>query len=188
MLAPFYPEPVTITDCILDAPPSRDLYLPVKPVRSITSVYYRSDAGGLLANFTADYLLDNAAGDQYQLLVDDPITGWSRQGCLRRIDMAWGYTNIVPLSRLASQIEPERGSIKVTYTAGPSALPPEIEAAAVLAVSILLARKKTGMPVVSESWNGYSASYAGPFTATGVLYTPDIQAMLSPYLPQLRIG
>jgi hypothetical protein len=188
MLKPFHPEPITVTDAILDAPPSRDLILPVRPARSITSVYYRPDAYGVVANFTSTYLINNDDGDEYQLLIDDPVNGISRSGILRRIGRVWGWSNITRPGRLASTLEPERGSIKVTYTAGPAAMPPEVEAAAVLAVSFLYDMKKTGKVLVSESWNGWSGSYSGPATTAGVLNSPDIQSMLAPYLPGLRIA
>lgn len=187
-IRPFYPEPITVTDCVLDAPPSRDLILPITPARSITTVYYRSDAHGVVSAFTSDYLIDNSNGDEYQLLIDDPIQGWSRQGILRRIGAVWGYENIAYPTRLAQTLGPERGSVKVTYTAGALSMPPEIEAAAVLAVAMLYNRKTTGLPTVSESWNGYSASYGGPFTASGVINTPDIQNLLQPYLPHVLVG
>jgi hypothetical protein len=187
-IKPFRAEPLTVTDCILDAPPSRDLLLPVAPVRSITTVHYRGDANGVVGAFTSDYLIDNSDGDEYQLLIDDKINSWARAGILRRIGSVWGSSRVVYPDRLGSTLEPVRGALKVTFTAGATALPADIEAAAVLAVSLLLSRKKTGLPAVSESWNGYSASYAGPYTSTGVIQTPDIQSILAPYLPGLRIG
>lgn len=187
-LKPFQAEPVTITNCILDAPPTRDLVLPVRPVRSITSVYYRSDANGLVSNFTSDYLLDNSTGLAYQLMIDDPILGISRRGVLRRINNVWGWENMALPSRLAFSLAPERGSIMVTYTAGMPVLPPSVEDAAALMVSMLWNRRTQGMPAQSESWNGESVGYAGAFTATAALHSPDIAGMLSQFAPGLRMA
>jgi hypothetical protein len=82
---PFLFEPLTLTDVVLDAPWNwQDLYLPVTPVRSVTSVYYNAEAHGVVANFTSSNLL--TAGTDYQLVIDDHVNGWSRWGRLRRAD------------------------------------------------------------------------------------------------------
>jgi hypothetical protein len=57
-----------------------------------------------------------------------------------------------------------------------------VEAAAVSAVSLLMQRRKTGAPIQSESWNGESISVAGPFTATGAVTSPDVLALLMPFV------
>lgn len=186
-IRPFYPEPTTVTDCILDAPADRDLYLPVTPVRSATSVYYRSDANGLAANFTSDYLLDNTDGAAYQLVIDDVVNGYAKRGLLRRVGQVWGLSRVRPPERLGYRLEPERGALKVTFAAGPSSLPDDIFAAAVLAVSMLFERKESGVAVGSESWNGYSRSIAGPFTAEGAVNSPDVLALLMPYM-SIHVG
>jgi len=54
-------------------------------------------------------------------------------------------------------------------------------------VTLLFARRTTGMPVTSEGWNGYSASYASQFL-TGYLTTPDALDVLSNYRPPVRIS
>jgi hypothetical protein len=187
-LLPYIAEPVTITDDIHDAPPSRDLLLHRRPVRSVTSVYWRPDANGLVSRFTSEYLLDNTDNAEYQLLIDDPVNGLAGGGILRRVGRVWGSSRVVYPDRLASTLVPERGSLKITYAAGPLTVPEDIQGAAVLAVSMLMRRKVDGMPLTSESWNGWSGSWAGPYTATAVIQSPDVQAMLSPYLPGLRIG
>jgi hypothetical protein len=182
MLRPFHPEPTTITDCILDAPPDRDLVLPVVPVRAVTSVYVRPDANGLVANFTSDYLLDNTDNAEYQLLIDDFITGYARRGILRRVNRLWGYGHYSPPDRLAYKLEPRRGAIKVTFTAGPASVPTDIQLAATIAVTLMYNRRVEGAPYASESWNGRSQSIAGPFTAESAVRTPDVLALLTPYL------
>jgi hypothetical protein len=182
LLRPFHPEPLTVSSCVLDAPPDRDLYLPITPVRSITSVYYRADAYGVAANFTSDYLIDNSDGDEYQLDIDDKVNSYSRKGILRRIGRVWGVSHVRPLEKLAYKVAPERGSILVNYAAGPTSVPADITAAAVQAVTLMYQRRKTGMPVQSESWNGYSYSGAAAFTAEAAIRTPDVLEMLKPYM------
>lgn len=177
---PFYPEPTTITDCVLDAPMSNSLLLPVVPVRSLTSLYLRPGANGEVTAFTSDDLL--TVNSDYWLQIDRPIEGYSRGGLVRRRGASiWGYEVRRPLGRLAPTLDPNRGAIKVTFAAGPSAVPSDIEAAAILAVSILYDRKERGVSLGSESWNGYSSSVAGPFGAEAAINTPDIAAMLLPY-------
>lgn len=181
MLLPYLPEPVTITDEILDAPPTRDLILGRRPVRALTSVYYRSDADGVVANFSSDYLL--TAGTDYALLVDDPQNGWSQSGIVRRLGgNVWGAGWYRQPTALASRLEGVRGSVKVTYTAGPSAVPSDIEAAAVMAVSLLYNRKEQGAPFGSESWNGRSQSIASQHTADAAVHSPEVLALLRPYM------
>lgn len=181
LLLPYLPESATVTDEILDAPPTRDLILRRRPVRSITSLYYRADADAVAANFTSDYLL--VAGTDYSLLIDDPVNGWSQSGIVRRLGgSVWGYGWYRDPTTLAPRLESGRGSIKVTYAAGPSSVPSDIEAAAVLMVSMIYGRKEQGAPFASESWNGRSQSLAGQYTAESALNSPDVKALLRPYI------
>ncbi len=182
LLRPFHPEPLAVANCVLDAPAGRDLVLPIGPVRSVASVYYRSDANGLAANFTSDYLLDNTDGVEYQLLIDDKVSGYSRGGVLRRVGRDWSRSFYRPPTRLSYHLADERGSVLVNYTAGPTSTPEDIRAAACSAVTLLMNRRKEGAPYASESWNGRSQSLAGPFTAEAAVRTPDVLAMLQPYL------
>ena len=188
LIKPYHAEPVTLSNVILDAPASRDLILPVRPARSITSVYFRPGANGLAANFTSDYLLANTDGADYQLLIDDWIASHSSCAILRRVNGVWAVRQYRPPGRLAGQQEGARGAILVNYTAGFATVPAEIESAAVLAVALLMEQKRTGAPEVSVSWNGGSVSYAGPFTSVGVLQTPTIASWLQPYQSTRMVG
>ncbi len=178
-IRPFQPEPITQTDIILNAPIDEFLILPIVPVRSITSVYYNPFANGNPAAFTSDDLL---AATQYQLMTTQP-EGYSRSGLLRRCGLSnlWGADWRNPVTMLASKLVPLYGAIKVTYLAGPASLPADIQDAAVLAVSLMLQRKKTGAPLSSEGWNGYNYSLASAFTATSAVNSPDVLDMLMPY-------
>jgi hypothetical protein len=49
-------------------------------------------------------------------------------------------------------------------------------------VTLMYNRRVEGAPYASESWNGRSQSIAGPFTAESAVRTPDVLALLTPYL------
>ena len=105
----------------------------------------------------------------------------------RRGASTWGYEYRRPYNRLAWDVDPNRGAIKVTFLAGPTSVPDDLFGIAAQAVTLLFARRTTGMPVTSEGWNGYSASYASQFL-TGYLTTPDALDVLSNYRPPVRIS
>ena len=184
LLKPYYPEPATVT-LYCDAPPSDVLLLPYRPVRSITSIYYRSDGNGVSANFTSDYLIDNTDGDEYALRLD-PITSENGVGDVLRIGRLWGGRYVSPPERLGWKLEPEPGALKITAAVGPASVPKDIEAAAVLAVQLLYEARETGIPMSSSSWNGYSESNANEYNADGVLMTPRIWGLLAPYASALK--
>jgi hypothetical protein len=47
-----------------------------------------------------------------------------------------------------------------------------------LATSLLFERRKKGIPLQSESFNGYSYSNSGPFTVEAAIKTPDVMELL----------
>jgi hypothetical protein len=179
LIAPFVPEPATTT-VVLDAPMSDKLLLPVVPARSITSVHVRPDANGDSSLFTSDFALTEYT-DFY--LPTEPRLGYSKSGILyRRGTKLWGVEVRRVYGRLAPTYTPNIGAVKVVYASGPTSVPEGIKAAAVSAVSLLMQRRKTGAPIQSESWNGESISVAGPFTATGAVTSPDVLALLMPFV------
>lgn len=181
-LKPFYPGPVTITDHVMDAPRSQYLYLPVVPVRSITSIYlhwFWGESTGDPASFTAADLLTQY--DDYYMPIDTLPENYSRSGLVhRRRASAWGAEWTRPVGRLASALQPARGSLKISWLAGPASVPDDIAGVASLATSMLYRRRTHGMPATSESWNGYSTSWAAPFL-TSFLESPDVQVVLRRY-------
>lgn len=180
LIRPFLPEDTTVTNLICDAPVSNVLCLPAYPVRSITSLYLRYGASGDASAFTSDDLLTQYT--QYYMPID-PIDGFSRRGLVyRRGASIWGHEMRYPLGRLAPQVDPNRGAIKATLVCGPTSVPADIVQAAVLAVSLIFARKKSGAPVTSASLNGGSYSLAAPLV-TAVVESPDVLGFLRPYLP-----
>ncbi len=183
-LRPYYPEPATVT-FYCDAPASEVLLLPYRPVRSITSIYYRSDGNGVSANFTSDYLIDNTDGDEYTLYTD-AITSENGVGEVRRVGRLWGGRYVSPPARLGWKLETEVGALKITAVVGPASVPKDIEYAAALAVQLLYEARTTGIPLQSESWNGRSESKAQQYTAESVLMTPRVWGLLAPYASALK--
>lgn len=177
MLAPYYPEPETLT-MYLDAPPSRELILPYRPVRSVTSVYYHPGANGDPTAFTSDDLL--TAYTDYQLQVD-PLTSRNDAGILRRVSAVWGWDWYSPPERLGYRLEAQRGALKVVADVGPASVPPDISNAAYLAVLLMYQWRTTGIPVTSSSWNGASFSTAQQYTADAAIRSPGVLALLAPY-------
>lgn len=104
------------------------------------------------------------------------------------MNTVWGIGYHSPVERLGFEVEANRGSLKVTYLAGPAAVPKDIEYAAALAVQILYDRRARGMALQSESENGYSYSLAQPLTAEGVLKTPEVWGLLAPYASTIKLG
>ena len=183
-LRPYSPDSVTLTSFVMDAPTGNVLLLPVLPVRTLTSVYWRPGANGEVAAFTSDDLL--TVNDDYWMPTD-PFDGYSRKGEVYRRGMSswqgeYRYAN--PRS-LAPQHDPGRGAILLNATCGETSVPDAITSACALMVSLIYARRKDGAPYASESWNGRSQSLAGAFTATAALHSPDVQALLAPFRPTL---
>jgi len=180
MLWPLVVEPVTRTD-ILDAPPHRDLVLRHRPVRSITELRYNAFADGVPSRFDPTTTL--IAGEDYELVVDDPGAGLSRCGIVRRLGgRVWGVTRWGSPGTLAPRLHGIRGAVQVTADVGFPATPDDILAAAVMAVTLCFRRRALGTPTTSESWNGYSASWSPQLVATAAVQSPDVLALLQPYL------
>lgn len=151
------------------------------PLQSVTSLYYNAQGYGVSANFTSDHLL--TAGTNYIVDVDDDVTGYARRGRIRRIDQPfWGVEYTRGLSMpLTSRPQPVPKAIKLVAVCGFPVVPSDLKMGLALAVSLLFARRVTGAPIVSESFNGRSVSFAGPFTETAAVYSKDVWATLKNY-------
>lgn len=180
-LRPYYPEPQTVT-LYLDAPPARDLLVPAVPIRSVTALYLNPRAEGVDGRFTSTTL--QTAGVDYELVRDDPVTGWSRSGRIRRLGprlWATAWLRERPY-QLAPSLQPARGAVKLIAEVGPAQTPADIIGAAVQAVTMLFRRRPMGYPMTSESWNGYSYNTALP-AVQAALQAPDVLAVLERYRP-----
>lgn len=180
MLWPMVVESATVID-ILDAPIRRDLLLPLWPVRSIVELQYNPFADGVSSRFDSTSTL--TAGTDYELLIDDPILNISRSGIVRRLGgFVWGVTRWGQPGTLHARLQPIRGAIKVTYNVGFPSVPADIRTAAIMAVTQCWNRRKRGTVGTSESWNGYSVSWATNLIADAAVHSPDVLALLRPYL------
>jgi hypothetical protein len=124
----------------------------------------------------------------YVLETDMHPEGWSRSGRVRRLSRGvWGVRYNRPLARLGFGPEVEPKPLKVIYAAGHTTVPADVSLAVYMA-TMLMYQRRTGAPVTSESWNGYSVGYAGPFTATAAVTSPDVYQLLAPYVSHVRVG
>lgn len=171
-LRPFRFEPVTLTNQIYDAPTDPLLTLRVRPVRAITSVYFRSDANGLVSRFTSNYLLDNTDGAEYMLDVDDDLEGIALKGGVLRTNQIWGGMWWQPPLRLGSRFTSQPKCVMVSYEAGFVSVPDDVQGAAVHLVTKMLNSRKFGAQVASASLN--SASYSLPQNALGNIWDEGI--------------
>jgi hypothetical protein len=93
----------------------------------------------------------------------------------------WGADRIRPYARLGIGVVDGAGAVKVTFVAGCTRVPAEVTQALYMA-TMMVYQRRTGAPVTSESWNGYSGSYAGPFTESAAVNSPDVRQLLAPYM------
>lgn len=176
-------EPVTLTLFAMDAPKGSELTLPIRPCRTLSALYLAWGASGDPSKATADTLLTQFT--DYWMPVD-PVTGFSRSGLVhRRGSSSWAVEYRRPPGRLGYSMGAARGAIFVSGSFGFASVPADLQEAAARAVTLLYQRRKTGMALTSESWGGYSAGYAGPFTATGAVASPEVTDLLRAggYLP-----
>lgn len=176
-LKPYSPTPITLTNFPIDAPTGNVLTLPVLPVRSITSLSLHWQANGDPSAFTAADLLTPFA--DYFMPVD-PFTGYSHTGkVLRRGASSWGHEyRYATVRSVAPTVEPGRGYVLFSGECGTTSPRDFIVGAARSMVSLLYSRRKTGQPLVSESWNGYSYSSAAVFVQAAAIDSPDVRRMM----------
>lgn len=182
MLLPYCPEQVTITNDVLDAPPTRDLLLRYRPVQSITNLWFDEQAQGVVSAF--DLVTDLfVAGQDYELLIDDPINGVSRSGIVRRINCdVWSTRWYGFPGTLSRQIAGSRGSVLVSYVVGDASVNADIQAAACLVASKAMNSRKLGAQPGSASLNGASYSLPSQQLAEGMLRAPDVIGYLRAYM------
>ncbi len=164
----------------LDAPwNSQDVLHPDKPVVSITNLYldlsgyYGQRAGGF--DSVTSLLV---AGEDYVLVPDQP-DGSSRAGLIRSLRGQWAPPmQVRPVSSMASRLEKWPGAIKVVAVVGYAGIPVELEQAAGQIVSIMATQVKHGMPISSNSWNGYSKTLFTQMMQNGAFKNADIFRVL----------
>lgn len=181
-------EQATYSNVILDAPAhSKFLYLPQWPVSSITSLYLNWDAKADPSLFDATHALVEFT--DFRLVKDDVPNSRSKRGKVEILTRSnWAYRTERPLGMLTARHVDCPGAVKATFVAGHSPVPDDLIRAACDAVSLMYARRLNGMPTSSESWNGYSVSWATEYAAAGILNTPQIADTLRFFGPTLTIA
>jgi hypothetical protein len=166
---------------ILDSPTYTSLILPYTPVRvDGLQVWVNYDANGDPSKFTSEFLYEMYK--DYTVDLGQDNVNVSDSGILRSLRGIWGYSSERPVYSLATKIVPNRGAIKVTYTAGYDQVPAAVRGALNIIVRKLYNQRKLGVPLQSESLNGYSYSGQSSATANGILQgDPTVRDMLRPY-------
>lgn len=176
-------QPAAAYTLYLDAPTSRELILPQKPVQLTGLVILRHpDAKG-------DPTLFDAATDTLTLYTDyllecdrdDPTQ--STSGIVRNLTGLWGIHGEPAFNALANRYTPDWRALKVTYVGGLASCPADLQMAAALAVTLFSKQIKPGFLKASESWNGYSTSYLSNMIQNGIIQHPDVWQMVQKYSP-----
>ncbi len=178
---------------ILNAPPHTSIILPFAPViyapdadTPIDFQLYRCDSAyGDPSAFTSDNLLTMFS--DYVLDIGPTDITTSESGIVRFLNGAAGVNYERPIYSLAVKLIPIYGALKVVYTAGFATVPASIKAALNIIVRKLYNLRKLGVPLTSESLNGYSYSSQSNASANGIIQgDPTIQQMLRPFCrPQI---
>lgn len=144
---------------------SKYLQLKQYPVTAVASVYLDNTGywGQGTDAFASTTLL--TAGEDYVLVKDGvlpgaPTTPVGLTGRLLRLTGTWSGTRVRGLDNLATEYDRGHGNIKVSYTAGYSSVPSDLELAATLIVQRLRQAGQMGQQISSESIIDYSYSLA----------------------------
>jgi hypothetical protein len=135
-----------------------DKLLPLqqRPINSVASVYV--DEGGYWGQasgaFAAGTLL--TAGTEYAIKLDAVGGATGASGMLYRIDGVWPKYDAYRPGTISSIPVLAPGNIKVTYNAGYTTIPADVAMACEFLVANTKRSIKTGAPISSEGWEGYS--------------------------------
>lgn len=178
---------------ILNLPSYPSLVVPFAPVtyapNAVTpidfSLYINNSAKGDPSAFTSEHLLTPYR--DYVLETGPTDITTSESGIVRFLNGVWFINRERPVYSLATKIVPGYGVVKVVYTAGYATVPPVLRMVLNLIVRKLFHARKLGVPVVSESLNGYSYSTNSNITAEGLITgDPTVQKSLRTFCrPQI---
>lgn len=167
---------------------SRDLILRQRPVTAVASVY--QDSTGRFGDnpdgaFASSTLL--VAGTDYVLMWDGQLPGASTRcsysGILRRLTGVWPASWQYSAGSINPQFANNTGNIKITYTAGYSTVPSDIQYAVALVVAQM---RRTaifgGDALQSESYENYSYHLGqAKASAQQALQMSDVKSILGHY-------
>ena len=127
------------------------------PVTSITANY--EDVEGWYGAPTDSF-------DRPRCLCPERITSWtlndgtqSATGIVWRINANWQNTTLVSHKAVAPQLDDQPGSIEVTYLAGYTTIPKDLELAAINMVAALRKSAKLGKPIARFSLDYSSVQF-----------------------------
>lgn len=143
------------------------LVLNQRPVTLITNIW--EDVDGFWGTgedaFTDDPL---EVGVNYAL-VPDQSDGSSRAGLVQNLRGVWRKRWTIATGLLTPQLTSGMGNYKVSYTAGFSTIPKDIEMCCNLAIALLRRMAPWGAPLASESYEERSVSFFNEMTKWGIL-------------------
>lgn len=149
-----------------------------RPVTAISALYLDNSAywGTALGSFPASTLL--VEGVDYALDRDQP-DGSSRSGLVYRIGGLWQRPQIRRVGTIGNAEGAQVGNIKISYTAGFSVLPINVELAAMLAIAKVRRTAPYGQALASESYKDTSYSLFHPQHSG--LFMGEVGTLLSRY-------
>ncbi len=159
-----------------------DKYIALKqrPINSVASVYQDDLAvwGQGTDNFAVGTLL--TAGTDYAI-VKDGTDGLSRCGMLYRCTGVWTKFDAWQPGIIEPLTYPMTGNVKVTYNAGFSTIPADLQLAAATLVAQARRIVQYGGPVQSENWEAYGYTIAQAAQTVMGSLPPDVASILSFY-------
>lgn len=173
---------------IIDAPTtpcfSIARYAPI--VISSVDLRFNTLANGNPSQFGTDTKLELYSDYILDQVPEDPTL--SPGNVQRAGQMTWAVDRRPRFSQIRYQEVPSPGAIKIAFTGGYETIPDDIVLAACLTLSQILVRRRFGFMIGNESWNRYTYGLAGiglrstDMLINGILGTPDIEALLNPYM------
>ena len=152
------------------------------PVQAITEV--RLDPAGFYGQgtgFGSTTVL--AAGVDYAIVPDDPVNNWSLAGKLRRLNGVWPGRMERRPGQLSGVMRPGQGNIKVTYTAGYSAVADKVPADLQLAANLVVSQVRSAAELgfVPGSAHLSEASYSLLSGVQQAMQTGTVASILARY-------
>lgn len=162
----------------------RAIILKNRPVLSIQSVFedFQAYYGYNPTSFGPTTLL--MPGIHYTLDVDTG-TNESKSGLLIRIGGVWMEAGRVYYpGKLASEIGPTYGNLKITYTAGLSSIPQDLQYAVCLLISFMKRNVEVGSILQSEKLGDYEYQIFDPRQKTNDPVLSSVDQILTRYREQ----
>ncbi len=150
-----------------------------RPINSVASVY--EDVNGNWGQgddpFPAETLL--TAGTDYAIVKDSEGLGAS--GLLYRVNGIWPRYDGYKQGTISPVPATPQGNVKVTYNAGFTIIPYDVQQACAFLCAAVKRTIKLGAPTASEAWEDYNYSLANAAAAAIGGLPPDVLGCLAQY-------